>query len=161
MSLDVITSAAGAQSQSGSALQNNWRNVLGAAANALGLSPSSVSSQLQAGASLSSIAQSQGVSEQALTGAIAAALSPSTQASATAAERQQIATSIANRAGGPHQNGKGQNALDDPAATSGALDDPTAISSVDVLVVLTGAYSYTASAIPSGQAQSSAVNQLA
>lgn len=154
MALDVISSAAGWQAQLGSSLRSNWQNVLGAAAKALGMSASSISSQLRAGASLSSIAQAQGVSEQTLTDAIAGALSPRTQAAASDVERVRIATGIANRVGGPrsHDDGPG----DDPDAGGS-----TSITNVDLLVVPTGAGSYSASAALTDQSQSdSTVDQF-
>ena len=149
-----ITGAADWQSQSAATLQNNWQNVLGAAAKALGLSPAAVSAQLQSGSSLSQIARAQGVSQDTLTSAIAAALSPSTQASASPSQLNKIATSIANRAGGPHAGHRHHQAGADD-------DDQSEITSVDVLVVLTGAYSYGADATQSEAVAAPAVNELA
>jgi hypothetical protein len=80
--------------------ESNWPAVLGAAAGVLGMSPGAVSAQLRGGASLSDLAAQQGASGQALTGAIAGALSPSTVSATTDAEREQIATQIAQRPGG-------------------------------------------------------------
>ncbi len=146
MSLNTVASPAGQDpAQQTASLQNNWQNVLGGAAKALGMSTGSVSAQLRAGASLSSIAQAQGVPQQALTDAIASALSPSTQAASTSAERQQIASSIANRAGGGHGHHahRGESAASTEGADQlfsglegGAVS--VSITSADVLVVLTG-----------------------
>jgi hypothetical protein len=80
--------------------ESNWQNVLAASAGALGLSQGAVSQQLRAGASLSSIAEQQGVPQQTLTAAIAGALSPSTRSATTSAEQLDIATAIAQRVGG-------------------------------------------------------------
>jgi hypothetical protein len=80
--------------------ESNWQNVLAASAKALGLSTGAVSQQLRAGASLSSLAEQQGVSQQTLTQAIAGALSPSTRSATTSTEQLEIATRIAQRVGG-------------------------------------------------------------
>lgn len=154
MALDVISSAAGWQAQLGSSLQSNWQNVLGAAAKALGMSASSISSQLRAGASLSSIAHAQGVSEQTLTDAISGALSPRTQAAASDAERARIATGIANRVGGPHSQADGPDA--DPDG-----DGSTSSTNFDLLAMSTAGDSYSASAALTDQSRTdSTVEQL-
>ena len=64
------------------------------------MTPGAISTQLRAGASLSELADTQGVSGQALTDAIAGALSSSTLAATTPQEREQIAARIAQRPGG-------------------------------------------------------------
>jgi hypothetical protein len=159
MSSNTITGATAGAVQPSSSLQSNWRNVLGAAAKALGMRASSVSAQLRTGSSLSSIAQSRGVPQQALTSAIASALSPSTQAAATNAERQKIATSIANRVGGgshSRQGAGGSDAANDPLPADIGGDDASvsvSITSADVLIVLTAG----ATSVPSG----STIDQLA
>jgi hypothetical protein len=141
MSLNTIAGAGLEGAQPSSSLQSNWQNVLSAASKTLGLGVGSVTAQLKAGASLSSIAQSHGISQGALIDAIAGALSPSTQAASTAAERQQIATSIAGRAGAVHgrhahqQSGGPADSLPDGLEADAAVS--VSISSADVLVVLT------------------------
>lgn len=142
MSLNTIAGAGLEAAQPSSSLQSNWQNVLSAASKTLGLGVGSVTAQLHAGASLSSIAQSQGISQAALVDAIAGALSPSTQAASTAAERQQIATSIADRAGvhGRHAGQQTAGAGASNPLLAGLEADAAvsvSISSADVLVVLT------------------------
>ncbi|MGD0197576.1 MAG: hypothetical protein ABSC56_06690 [Solirubrobacteraceae bacterium] len=96
--------------------ESNWQNVLDASADVLGLSPSAVSQQLRAGGtSLSSIAQQQGVSAQALTQAIAGALSPSTLASTTSEQQSQVAQRIAQRTGGGQARYSGGGVADELA----------------------------------------------
>jgi hypothetical protein len=96
MSINAI----GGAGSPGAAADSNWPSVLGASARVLGLSTASVGAQLRAGASLSQIAARQGVSQDALTQAIAGALSPSTQSATTQPEREAIASQIAQRPGG-------------------------------------------------------------
>src|SRR5271155_2780811 len=92
--------------QQSAGAQSNWQNILTAASSALGESTSTVQQQLQSGSSLSSIASSQGVSQQSLVSAIESALQQSQGASGSnapsSAQLQQIATTIANGTGGHH-----------------------------------------------------------
>jgi hypothetical protein len=93
-------------SQQSSSAQNSFQNVLSSVSGTLGLSTSALQQQLQSGQSLSTIAQSQGVSQQTLIGSIQSAL---TQNGSTASGPQltQAATNIANRtpgAGGHHHH---------------------------------------------------------
>jgi hypothetical protein len=110
MSLGSIGSVNGAwPSQQSSSAQSSWQNVLSSVSGTLGLSSSALQQQLQSGQSLSSIAQSQGVSQQTLIGSIQNAL---TQNGSTASgpQLQQAATNIANRtpgAGHHHRHGGG------------------------------------------------------
>ena len=97
MSVDAIESGNGWALTSA---DSNWPSVLSAAAGVLGLSTSTVTVELRSGASLSFLAQAQGVSQDALAHAIAGALSPSTLSATTPDERLQIAAQIAQRAGG-------------------------------------------------------------
>lgn len=97
MSVNSIDSTGGWPLQTTST-QTPWQNVLTAASSALGLSTSAVQQQLQAGASLSAIANTQGVSQQSLVQAITSALTQNGQpASASSGQLQQVATSLANR----------------------------------------------------------------
>ncbi len=94
-------------SQQSSSAQSSWQNVLSSVSGTLGLSTSALQQQVQ---SLpSSIAQSQGVSQQTMIGSIQNAL---TQNGSTASgpQLQQAATNIANRtpgAGHHHHHGGG------------------------------------------------------
>jgi hypothetical protein len=95
-------------SQQSSSAQNSFQNVLSSVSGTLGLSTSALQQQLQSGQSLSTIAQSQGVSQQTLIGSIQNAL---TQNGSTASGPQltQAATNIANRTpgGGGHHHHHG------------------------------------------------------
>jgi hypothetical protein len=95
-------------SQQSSSAQNSFQNVLSSVSGTLGLSTSALQQQLQSGQSLSTIAQSQGVSQQTLIGSIQSAL---TQNGSTASGPQltQAATNIANRTpgGGGHHHHHG------------------------------------------------------
>ncbi|HEX3690135.1 MAG TPA: hypothetical protein VHV28_10560 [Solirubrobacteraceae bacterium] len=96
-------------SQQSSSAQSDWQNVLSSVSGTLGLSSPALKQQLQSGESLSSIAQTQGVSQQTLIGSIQNAL---TQNGSTASrpQLQQAATNIANRtpgAGHHHHHGGG------------------------------------------------------
>jgi hypothetical protein len=70
--------------------------AMSAASQLLGMSTSDLGSALQSGQSLASIASSQGVSQSALVGALAAAIKGS-NSNLTADQATQIATQMANR----------------------------------------------------------------
>jgi hypothetical protein len=137
MSLSIDTTATSQLAQQGSSSQSNWQNVLSAAAGVLGMSTGAVSAQLRAGASLASIAQSGGVPQQALAQAISGALSPSTRSATTSAQRQQIATSIADRLGGAgSRRGPGADQAGDPLlASAGSSSGSGSSSRVDLLAI--------------------------
>ncbi len=129
-----------------SSQSSNWQNVLNAASSALGLSPSDLQTQLASGSSLSSIAQSQGVSQDTLIQSITSALKQNGQLSgASASQLQQVATSIANRtpsaqghhhhhshgAGGASESSTLLAALDGDSSTDGSSSSSTDSSSSD------------------------------
>ncbi len=99
MSVTPISSSSTAALQQSPSGQSNWQNVLSSVSGTLGLSTSALQQQLQSGQSLSSIAQTQGVSQQSLVQSISAALTQS-GSTASASRLQQIATNIANRTPG-------------------------------------------------------------
>ncbi len=106
---------------------SNWQNVLNAASSALGLSTSDLQSQLANGNSLSSIAQTQGVSQDTLIQSITSALKQNGQLSgASGSQLQQIATSIANRTPGArghhHHHGHGAGSATESDTLLSALD---------------------------------------
>src|SRR5271155_2465472 len=92
------------QSSSNGRGQGDWQNILDAASSALGVSSGSVEQQLQSGSSLSSIAQSEGVSQQTVVGAITSAIQQNEQSSGasgpSSARLSEIATNIADRTAG-------------------------------------------------------------
>ena len=117
-------------SQQSSSAQSSWQNVLSSVSGTLGLSTSALQQQVQSGQSLSSIAQSQGVSQQTLIGSIQNAL---TQNGSTASgpQLQQAATNIANRTPGAghhhHHGGGGGGGIESLLAT----DDTSSTDSTD------------------------------
>jgi hypothetical protein len=96
--------------QQSSSAQNNWQSVLSSVSGTLGLSSSALQQQLQSGQSLSSIAKSQGVSQQTLLTSIQGALTQN-GSPATGTQLQTIASNIANRTPGAdghhHHHGGG------------------------------------------------------
>jgi hypothetical protein len=123
MSIGSIGGVNAASMQQSSSAQSPWQNVLSSVSGTLGLSSSALKQQVQSGASLSSIAQSQGVSQQTLIGSIQNAL---TQNGSTASgpQLQQVATNIVNRTPGAghqhHHHGGGIESLlatDDTSST--------------------------------------------
>ena len=101
--LDTSSSSAYPQS---SAVQSNWESMLSSVSGTLGLSTTSLQQELEAGESLSSIAQTQGVSQSTLLQSISTALTQN-GSSASGAQLQQVASSIASRTGGHHHHGGG------------------------------------------------------
>jgi hypothetical protein len=126
MSIGSIGSVNGAwPSQQSSSAQSSWQNVLSSVSGTLGLSSSALQQQLQSGQSLSSIAQSQGVSQQTLIGSIQNAL---TQNGSTASgpQLQQAATNIANRTpGAGHHHHGGGGGIESLIATDTSSTDST------------------------------------
>ncbi len=109
MSVNAIGAPQAAAQQQTSSSQNNWQNVLNSVSGSLGLSTSALQQQLQSGQSLSSIAQTQGVSQQSLVQSISTAVTQN-GSSASGSQLQQIATNIANRtpsSGGHHHHHHG------------------------------------------------------
>jgi hypothetical protein len=106
MSVSPIgASSTSAVQQPWSNQNNNWQKMLSAVAGTLGVSTSALQ-QLQSGSSLSSIAQTKGVSQQSLIQSISAALTQN-GSPASGSQLTQIATNIANRtpgAGGHHHH---------------------------------------------------------
>ena len=123
MSIGSIGSAGLWPSQQTTSAPSNWQNVLNAASGALGLSASALKQQLQSGASLSSIAQSQGVSQQTLVSSISNALTQN-GSTATGSQLQQIATNIANRTPGGHHHHPGSAALMNATADPSSSPSP-------------------------------------
>ncbi|HWE08268.1 MAG TPA: hypothetical protein VG325_02870 [Solirubrobacteraceae bacterium] len=120
MSIGSIGSAGNWPTQQSASPQGNWHNVVNAASGTLGLSTPSLQQQLQSGSSLSSIAQTQGVSQQTLISSISSALTQN-GSTATGTQLQQIATNIANRTpGGHHHHPGGPASLLDSSSTSGS-----------------------------------------
>jgi hypothetical protein len=107
MSVSPIGASASTAVQPPSSSQNNnWQNMLSAMSGMLGMSTSALQQQLQSGSSLTSIAQTQGVSPQSLIQSISTALTQN-GSTASGSQLQQIATNIANRtpgAGGHHHH---------------------------------------------------------
>ncbi|HTU97655.1 MAG TPA: hypothetical protein VMF14_17540 [Solirubrobacteraceae bacterium] len=102
-SIDGVNASALQQSASA---QSPWQNVLSSVSGTLGLSTSALKQQLQSGQSLSSIASSQGVSQQTLLSSIQNALTQN-GSSASGSQLQTMASNIANRtpgAGGHHHH---------------------------------------------------------
>jgi hypothetical protein len=120
VSVTPINSASVATLQQSSSGKSNWQNVLSSISGSLGLSTSALQQQLQSGQSLSSIAQTQGVSQQALVQSISSAL---TQNGSTASGSQltQMATNIANRTpssgGHHHHHGGGSSSASSVSST--------------------------------------------
>jgi hypothetical protein len=99
MSIEPIDKSSYQDAQQIAAFQSNWQSVLSSVSGTLGLSAGALQAMLQTGSSLSSIAQTRGVSQQALVQSISSALIQSGQLShATTSQVQQIAAGIANRA---------------------------------------------------------------
>jgi hypothetical protein len=108
------------QQQSSSA--NNWQNVISSVSGTLGMSTAALQQQLQSGQSLSSVAQSQGVSQQALVQSISTALTQG-GATAPASQLQQMAANIAGRTAsgghhGHHRHGIGSIASASPSTST-------------------------------------------
>jgi len=122
MSINPIGTNNPSAVQQSSSGQSNWQNVLNSVSSTLGLSTSALQQQLQSGSSLSSIAQSQGVSQQTLVSAISTGLTQNGQSTASSAQLQQIATNIANRTPGGHghhhHHGGGATSTEDATSTS-------------------------------------------
>jgi hypothetical protein len=143
MSIGSIGSASNPQQSN----QNNWQNVLNAASATLGLTGPALQQQLQSGSSLSSIAQSQGVSQQTLVSSISSALTQN-GSTATGSQLQQMATSIANRTpGGHHHHHHGGGSTSDATDGSSSADATSATSSTDdpLMAALTAASSSSSS----------------
>jgi hypothetical protein len=167
MSIGSIDSSNAWSQQSGST-QTNWQNILSAASDTLGLSTSALQQQLQSGSSLTSIAQTQGVSQQTLVSSIEGALTQNGSA-ATGSQLQSIATTIANRtpgSGGHHHHHAG-GATDGSSSTSGSTDstDSTSSSSNDetedeLIAALTGDSSPTSSLLSALTGDSSSPSSL-
>jgi hypothetical protein len=138
MSIGSIGSAGSWPTQQSATFQSNWQNVINAASGTLGLSASALKQRLQSGSSLSTIAQSQGVSQQTLVSSISSALTQN-GSTATGTQLQQIATNIANRTpGGHHHHAGGGASLLDPTSgtsstgsTSSSSDSSSATSSTE------------------------------
>ena len=119
---------------------SDWQNMLGAVSSTLGMSTSALQQQLQSGSSLSSIAQSKGISQQSLLQTISTALTQN-GSTASGSQLQQIATNIANRtpgAGGHHHHhhgGAGGASTEAQSSASTALEGSTSsTSSTDSLL---------------------------
>ncbi len=133
-SMDSLSSAAGTQGHPYYGQAQSIRStVMSAAASALGLDQSTLSSDLQSGQSLAQIAQKQGVSADDLTSAISQALQQSAGSndmSLSPAAAQQIAQNAVTRTGGHHHHhhAQTQTASTDttPPATLGTLIDTSA-----------------------------------
>jgi hypothetical protein len=107
MSIGSIGGVNALTQQQSSSGQNPWQNVLSSVSGTLGLSSSALKQQLQSGESLSSIAQTQGVSQQTLLGSIQTALTQN-GSTASGSQLQQAVTNIANRTpGGGHHHHHG------------------------------------------------------
>lgn len=103
---------------------------MGAAAQLLGMSTSDLGSALQSGQSLASIASTQGVNQNALVSAIAAAVKGS-NSSLTADQATQIATEMATRTQGtPSQPGAAAQQAAASAWTVGTQQAP--VSTFDI-----------------------------
>ncbi len=118
-------------SQQSSSAESSWQNVVSSVSGTLGLSSSALQQQLQSGQSLSSIAQSQGVSQQTLIGSIQNALT-SNGSSASGPQLQQVATNIANRTPGAghaghhhHHGGGGGGGVESVLSTDASSTDST------------------------------------
>jgi hypothetical protein len=143
MSVSPIGASTTSAVQQPSSNQNtNWQNMLSAVSGMLGVSTSALQQQLHSGSSLSSIAQTKGVSQQSLIQSISAALTQNGSA-ASGSQLAQIATNIANRtpgAGGHHHHhgggGTSLTAGQSSAATllSALEGASTSTSSTDPLV---------------------------
>ncbi len=107
MSVTPISSSSIMPSQQqSSSMQSNWKNMMSSLSSTLGLSGNALQQQLQSGQSLSSIAATQGVSQQTLVQSISTALAQN-GSQGSSSQLQQIATNIANRthgAGGHHRH---------------------------------------------------------
>jgi hypothetical protein len=131
MSIGSIGSVNASALQQSSSVQSPWQNVLSSVSGTLGLSTSALQQQLQSGASLSSIAQTQGVSQQTLISSISSGLTQN-GSGASGTQLQQAATNIANRtpgaagAGGHHHHHGGGE-----AASLLATDDTSSTDSTD------------------------------
>jgi hypothetical protein len=133
-SMDSLSSAAGTQSHPYYGQAQSIRStIMSAAASALGLDQSTLSSDLQSGQSLAQIAQKQGVSTDDLTYAISQALQQSAGSndmSLSPAAAQQIAQNAVTRTGERHHHhhAQTQTASSDPTppATLGTLIDTSA-----------------------------------
>lgn len=128
MSIGSIGSADNWPSAQSSPAESNWQNVLAAASSTLGLSTSALQQQLRSGSSLSSIAQSQGVSQQTLVSSISAALTQN-GSTATGSQLQQLATDIANRTPGGHHRDHGETSSTGTTSNSPTTDDSSATAS--------------------------------
>jgi hypothetical protein len=131
MSIGSIGSVSSAwPSQQSSSAQSSWQNVVSSVSGTLGLSSSALQQQLQSGQSLSSIAQSQGVSQQTLIGSIQNAVTWNGSA-ASGPQLQQVATNIANRtpgaghAGHHHHHGGGGGGVESLLSTDTSSTDST------------------------------------
>jgi hypothetical protein len=137
MSIGSIGSASNWPAQQSSSMQSNWQNILTAASGTLGMTAPALQQQLQSGSSLSSIAQSQGVSQQTLISSISGALTQN-GSTATGSQLQTMATNIADRTPGGHHHhhhGGGGSTSDATAGSSATdtlgADSTSATSSTD------------------------------
>jgi hypothetical protein len=118
----IGASATSALQQPPSNQSGDWQNMLSAVSGTLGMSTSSLQQQLQAGSSLSSIAQTKGVSQPSLLQSITTALTEN-GSTASGSQLQQIATNIAHRtpgAGGHHHHHRGGGGSSSAAGESAA-----------------------------------------
>jgi hypothetical protein len=171
MSINPLDTSSSSAYQQSSAVQSNWESMLSSMSGTLGLSTTSLQQELESGESLSSIAQTQGVSQSTLLQSISSALTQN-GSSASGAQLQQVASNIASRTGGHHHHGGGggssqsfsstllqaleaSNSTTDPAST-----DPLTADAAQLLDPSSSTSSSTPGTDPSSTSSTPSTNPL-
>jgi transposase-like protein len=171
MSVNPIDTSSTSAYQQSAATQSNWESMLSSVSGTLGLSTTSLQQELESGESLSSIAQTQGVSQSTLLQSISTALTQS-GSSASGSQLQQVASNIASRTGGHHHHSGGSGSSQSfsstllqaleasNSTTNPASTDPLTADAAQLLDPSSSTSSSTPGTDPSSTSSTSSTNPL-